>query len=610
MEVAEIVQQIRADEDLDNLAESLKRNIMLPDHSSTKSAEGELSNLIGRPSLDAAGVVKHYGHTSGLGLVSNGEQSPIHIQTSEPWTKVSQNTSLIDHLMTLYFTWSHPFYTFFSKELFLHHMTTNQSKYCSPLLVNAILSLACAYSDRPESRANPPDPRTAGDHFFAEAKRLLQEDESSNLTTVQALAVMGLREASCSRDSSGFQYAGRCTRMLLELGLHVSFGAAGDDIGPTELEARNITFWGCFVVETAWAICVGRISQLPRAAINIDPPSIQVANDTKPWQSYNDSGLASAPQAEQPILNQTAFYQLSLLSEIVSDTDYMFYAPRERFTSKKLLDFKSRYNRWYNQLPDKLRLRDDSLPHVLVLHMYYHTVVLHLFRPFLKVDLTTSSVSPREICTSCANNIVSILSTYRQMYGVRLGTVLMTHIILSSSIIHLLNLPNASAARDLTFSIDSLREMSTSHAFAKRCILVVIKLAKQWNIDLPPEVFTAAEDVPGDSAVKSNTAQSSPRVDSNVLPVPESIHAQHQGHLSVRNAANQMPFAPTKYSPRAFSQPTDLFWSPFPDSSLPLHAHHQGGLMDIAAMVDVPNEWDQLNRDGFRVASPNVSRLG
>ena len=249
-EVAEIVQQIRADEDLDTLAETLKKNVTLLERFGAKTAEGELSNMIGRPSLDASGVVRHYGHTSGLSLVSDGGKSPIHVHTSEPWTKVTQDMSFIEHILTLYFTWSHPFYTMFSKELFLNDMTIGRTEYCSPLLVNAILALGCAYSDRPEARSNPNEPSTAGDHFFDEARRLLYEEESSNLTTVQALAVMGLREASCSRDSSGFQYAGRCVRMLIELGLHVSFGSGSDKIGTTELEARKVTFWGCFILES------------------------------------------------------------------------------------------------------------------------------------------------------------------------------------------------------------------------------------------------------------------------------------------------------------------------------------------------------------------------
>ena len=249
-EVAEIVQQIRADEDLDNIAEFLKKNVVLQERSGAKSAEGELSNLLGRPSIDASGVVKHFGHTSSLSLVSDGERSPMHLQTSEVWTRVTRDSALVEHLLSIYFCWAHPYYVLFSKELFLDDMAKGRSKYCSPLLVNAILAFACAYSDRPDARGNPSDPRTAGDHFFSEAKRLLNEKESSSLTTVQALALMGLREASCSRDSCGFQYAGRCIRMLIELGLHLSFASMSDKISPTELEVRRITFWGCFINDT------------------------------------------------------------------------------------------------------------------------------------------------------------------------------------------------------------------------------------------------------------------------------------------------------------------------------------------------------------------------
>ena len=73
------------------------------------------------------------------------------------------------------------------------------------------------------------------------------------------------------------------------------------------------------------------------------------------------------PGAEQPAVPTTLMRALSSLSEIVNDTVFMFYAPRERFTSKKLLDFYARYTRWFNNLPDKLRLREVTTPHVLCL---------------------------------------------------------------------------------------------------------------------------------------------------------------------------------------------------------------------------------------------------
>lgn len=248
-EVADIVQQIRADEDLDLIAESLKKNLTPLENIEPKSAERELSILIGRPSIDALGVVKHFGHTSSLSLVTDDERSPMQskLRNSEEWTRVTRDSALVDHLMSMYFCWVHPTHPMLSKEMFLDDMANGQSKYCSPLLVNALLALACSYSDQPDARGNPSDPSTAGDHFFAEAKRILNENDSSNLTTVQALALMGLREASCIRESSGFQYAGRCIRMMIELGLHLSFASASDKISPIELEVRRVTFWGCFI---------------------------------------------------------------------------------------------------------------------------------------------------------------------------------------------------------------------------------------------------------------------------------------------------------------------------------------------------------------------------
>ena len=249
-EVADIIHQLRANEDLDPLAEMLRKDTTLPQESGAMSAEGELSNLIGRPSIDASGILRHYGHTSSMSLVSDAKHSPVNVQVSEAWTSVTQNAEFVEHLTSLYFCWFHPFYTLFSKDLFQHDMAKGRTKFCSPLLVNAVLAMACAYSDRPEARLRPSDHNTAGDHFFKEAKRLLFEYESSNLTTVQALAIMGLREAGCGRDSSGFQYAGRCIRMAIELGLHLSFESDNDKLSPTELEVRKITFWGCFISDT------------------------------------------------------------------------------------------------------------------------------------------------------------------------------------------------------------------------------------------------------------------------------------------------------------------------------------------------------------------------
>ena len=57
-EVAEIGQHIRADESIDIVAKSLKKRIIMLEHSGVTSAEGDPSNFIGRAS-NVSGMVKH-----------------------------------------------------------------------------------------------------------------------------------------------------------------------------------------------------------------------------------------------------------------------------------------------------------------------------------------------------------------------------------------------------------------------------------------------------------------------------------------------------------------------------------------------------------------------
>src|SRR5690606_38496201 len=102
-------------------------------------------------------------------------------------------------------------------------------RYCSPLLVNAMLALGCHFTTRPGSRADSLDPDSTGDHFFREAKRILMEQdehEIARLTTVQALALMSVREAGCGREGRGWVYSGMSFRMALDMGLHQDVSAA------------------------------------------------------------------------------------------------------------------------------------------------------------------------------------------------------------------------------------------------------------------------------------------------------------------------------------------------------------------------------------------------
>ena len=221
-------------------------NATLPDIADI-SLTGERSDqFIGRAAFEG-GTIRAYGLSSGLGLASEQETRPMQLHTMEDWTLVTKDQNFIEILLRLYFSWVHPFYCFFSERIFWDDFSRNRTGHCSSLLVNAILAVACHYYHTEETTSDPVDHNTIGAHFFAEAERILiNQRNTANLTTVQALALMGMREASVGRPNSGFQYAGRCMRMVVELGLHISIAPENVELDPRDLEARKITSWACY----------------------------------------------------------------------------------------------------------------------------------------------------------------------------------------------------------------------------------------------------------------------------------------------------------------------------------------------------------------------------
>jgi hypothetical protein len=163
------------------------------------------------------------------------------------WTKVTDDSRLVQHLLALYFCWEYPTFASLSKEHFLRDFQDGRTRFCSSILVNALLALGCRFSSHPTTRTDPDDPYTSGDHFFKECLRLFyKEVDHTKLTTIQALGIMSIREASCGRDSESWYYAGQSIRLALEMGLQQN---PGDGLEDDEVAVRSATFWGAFSLD-------------------------------------------------------------------------------------------------------------------------------------------------------------------------------------------------------------------------------------------------------------------------------------------------------------------------------------------------------------------------
>jgi len=291
-EVPALVHQIRTCESLESVAESILEKeagiddgeeeavspFSNPSTSDEPTFETQLYAKMGSMRLEENGYTRRYhGGTSNLiflGAESDTEDgghslsnAELYQQQENPitsWTTVTTDHELILHLMNMYFTWHYNYFATLSMSLFYRDFllgkppigTRRKIEYCTPLLVNAMLALGCHFTSWPAAREIRDDSATAGDHFFKEAKRLLMEnDEHENpcLTTVQAFALMSVREAGCGREAKGWVYSGMSFRMACDLGLNLDSGGLASQGGSShdegEEDARRITFWGCFLFD-------------------------------------------------------------------------------------------------------------------------------------------------------------------------------------------------------------------------------------------------------------------------------------------------------------------------------------------------------------------------
>ena len=282
-EVYDLVREIRSCENLDSVAETiLSRGLQVRDDAqdddpnseddsgtATHTFEKELGAKMGELRLEN-GAIRFIGGTSNLLFGDSDSAKSIgpmltpgiqHYTRQEDavrsWTSVTGDVDLILHLLNMYFTWHYTYFTTLSRYMFFQDFfrgkpvhERRKNEYCTSLLVNAMLSLGCHFTSWPAARSAPQDSATAGAHFFQEAKRLIKDNdeyEEPRLATVQALALMSMREAGCGREAKGWIYSGMSFRMACDLGLNVQ--QESPNLDEFEVDARRVTFWGCFLFD-------------------------------------------------------------------------------------------------------------------------------------------------------------------------------------------------------------------------------------------------------------------------------------------------------------------------------------------------------------------------
>jgi hypothetical protein len=167
------------------------------------------------------------------------------IQGVEPWTEMTTDTALVDHLISLYFCWEYPIFATLSRQHFIADYHSGRRRYCSSLLINAVLAIGYQLSS---GAARSSEGTFSANHFFKEAERLLEHGQADpSMTTIQALGLMSIFEASQGRSEQSAFYSGQAIRIVVEMGLHTDVSAARLPVA--EAEVRRATAWGAYALD-------------------------------------------------------------------------------------------------------------------------------------------------------------------------------------------------------------------------------------------------------------------------------------------------------------------------------------------------------------------------
>jgi hypothetical protein len=114
-----------------------------------------------------------------------------------PWTRVTKDTDLVDHLMLLYFTWVHPVYMLFHERRFVSSFKAKTLTYCTPSLVNAICAMGCCYMA--DEQGNNGEAVVYRGRFTQHAHIELQTETEMTLVSAVTYAILFLVELSAGQ---------------------------------------------------------------------------------------------------------------------------------------------------------------------------------------------------------------------------------------------------------------------------------------------------------------------------------------------------------------------------------------------------------------------------
>ncbi|CAG8072268.1 unnamed protein product [Penicillium salamii] len=354
---------------------------------------------------------------------------------AKPWTNVTDDDDLVSHLVSLYMTWDYPFYAFFDRKTFLENMEKGNlnSDFCSPFLVNALLANACDYSQYAEVYTIAGDTNTKGAAFLAEAEgymrtHFFERGGGTRLATLQATLLLYERYSVLGNEDFGYTMLHRAIEMAEQLGIVNSdqLSLRSHQLSEDMIRSIQRTAWGIFQIDTIVHTNFLKPSRVREVSV---PRLPREENGHEDWAPYPISSHS------QPSFMNQYFDEACNLSYIARDISRSVQIADETKVSLNQVkqDVYNRLCQWETDLPEIFDPKGHPAPHILLLRMRYHALMINLCcdnfgnyssfatmekRVPMNLDPGKGATAP-EVALASARQISLIIQLMRTQYGMR-----------------------------------------------------------------------------------------------------------------------------------------------------------------------------------------------
>ncbi|KIW67471.1 hypothetical protein PV04_06718 [Phialophora macrospora] len=372
-------------------------------------------------------------HRYMLGRIQDVVNPPLQVP-ARPWTTVTDNDDLVSHLVSLWFTWAHPWWHWVDEKHFIKAMQAGDtsSLICTPYLVNMILADACLLDTLSDdgSEAN----LELRQEFYNQAKAGLYAEEGHvSLAYVATLGVQWTYLNTNGQDQLGNMVFFQQAMLVKNLVKWRGKAEKNPNVIAEHLHAVDVSLsrleWTLYCLNLFVGLALEQVRIFERPSREL--PVVE-RNRRHPCEEHGEWRPYPVPHTPIEWHADCHYLAYESLAEVIIADEAMFEEKRQSDPLEMTDKFEQLFKRvkaWPGTIRQCMRMHEHAMPHILALHALHSWVIVTMSKQTASLEGQTEKISLvitpsssekerwKDICITESIRISKLLEMMRQNWG-------------------------------------------------------------------------------------------------------------------------------------------------------------------------------------------------